>query len=59
MEYCILGVMKNWVFPAKLITLKPASISIHDSLAASVRHNQVQKCFQTNPKPFQKVSMEF
>ena len=33
---------------------KPASISLHDSLAALVRHSQAQKCLQTS-----KVSMEF
>ena len=51
----LLGIMKNWKFPTKNITLKP---SLHDSLAALVRHSQAQKCIQTNPKPFQKV-MEF
>ena len=51
-----IGIMHNWAFPAKNITLKPASISLHDNLAV----NTVKpKCLQTNSKPFQKVSMEF
>ena len=31
-------------FPAKIIILKPASIPLHDILAALVRHLQAQKC---------------
>ena len=33
----ILRIMKNWAFPAKNITLKPASISLHDSWAGTAK----------------------
>ena len=33
--------------------------SLKFNLAVLVRYNQAQKCLQSNPKPFQQVSMEF
>ena len=36
-----------------------ASVSLHDSLAALVRHSQAQKCLQNNSKPFQKFLRNF
>ena len=50
--------MRNWTSLAKIITLKPALISLHDSLAALVRYSQAQNCLRTKPKPLQKVSVE-
>ena len=48
-QYCI-GIMKNWAFLAKTITLKLASISLYDSLAALVRHSQAQNVFRPTPE---------
>ena len=45
--------IKNWVQPK--ISIKPVSVSLHDSLAALVRFSQAQKCLWTT---FQNVSME-
>ena len=47
---CIVGIMHNWAFPAKNVTLKPASISVHDNLAELVRHSQAQNQPQTLKK---------
>jgi len=45
--------MKNRAFPAQNITQKPASIFLQNSLGELVRLSQVQKCFQSDPKPLQ------
>ena len=37
---------------------KPASNFLHNNLAVLVRYSQAQKCLQSDPKPFQQVSME-
>ena len=54
-NYTVLHIGNHEELGAKIITLKSASISLHDSLAALVRHSQAQKC---NPKAFQTVFME-
>ena len=41
--------IRSWAFPAKLITLKPASISLHDSLTALARQSQAQIVFRPTP----------
>ena len=50
--------MKNWAFLAKINTLKPASISLHDSLVVlfSIAKPKNENVFA---KPFQKVYMIF
>jgi len=47
----MLGIMKNWAFPAKSISLKPASVLLHNSLGVLVRFDSAQNAFRVAPSP--------